>query len=205
MIAGSTLGIGGPGGFSAGGTAAFLNTVRARGQSGALLANDPTDFGPWGGSITFDTDAAWYFDPDPLTLEVFPGQNDFYSVAVHELAHLLGIGTAPSWDTFVSGSVFTGTASRAENGGFNVPLSGDTGHWADGTTDRVATPMTLALQETAMDPSLLQGTRKYFTELDYAGLDDLGWQVAVPEPGVAGLLAAGGVMLLGWRRRRAGA
>jgi hypothetical protein len=203
LLPGNTLGIGGTGGFSVSGTQAFVDTVRARGQAGALLATSKTDFGPWGGSITFDLDASWYFDPDPLTLEVFPGQNDFYSVAVHELAHLLGFGTSDSWRTFVSGSVFTGPVSRAENGGVNVPLSAEGGHWADGTMDRVATPVMLALQETAMDPSLLQGTRKYFTELDYAGLDDLGWQVAVPEPGVGGLLAVGGAMALGWRRRGA--
>ena len=41
-----------------------------------------------------------------------------------------------------------------------------------------------------MDPSIFDGTRKYFTELDYAGLDDIGWTV-IPEPGTTILLISG--------------
>ncbi len=205
VIAGSTLGIGGPGGFSVKGSQSFVDAVRARGQAGALPATGKTDFGPWGGAITFDSDAAWYFDPNPLTLESFGTQNDFYSVAVHELAHLLGFGAASSWDMFVSGAGFTGSASRAAHGGANVPLSAEDDHWADGTISTVATPLVLGLQPAAMTPSLFQGTRKYFTELDFAGLDDLGWQVAVPEPGALALLAVGSVLALGRRRRAASA
>ena len=37
-------------------------------------------------------------------------------------------------------------------------------------------------QEAAMDPTLSAGTRKYFTELDWAGLADVGWEVV---PGAA--------------------
>lgn len=56
-----------------------------------------------------------------------------------------------------------------------------------------------------MDPSILLGTRKEFTELDYAGLSDLGWQLApVPEPAtVVGLSAVGLAGAWGVRRRAA--
>src|SRR5581483_10227017 len=50
----SELGQGGPGGFNAQGSSAFLSTVSTRGQTGAA-ATPPTGFGPWGGSITFAT------------------------------------------------------------------------------------------------------------------------------------------------------
>lgn len=165
-LSGSTLGMGGPGGFSASGTSTFVDTVKARGQSGAL-ASTPTDFGRWGGSITFDTNATWNFTSNSPS----GGQNDFLSVAIHEMAHLLGLGSAPSWDTYVSGGQFTGTNSVASYGG-NVPLYSGNSHWAEGT---ISTVNGLS-QEAAMDPSITVGTRKLFTELDYAGLADVGWE-----------------------------
>lgn len=188
------VGEGGPGGFSASGSAAFLETAQARGQSGAL-ASAPTDFGPWGGSLSFDTGTDWYFDADPSTAESFTG-NDFYSVALHELGHVLGFGTAESWETWVSGGEFTGPNSVNLFGG-NVALSGDLGHWMEGTLGNVD-GMT---QETAMDPNVLVGTRKLFTDLDYAGLQDVGWEVTpVPVPPAAILLASGLIGLLRLRR-----
>lgn len=165
------LGIGGPGGWSASGTSAWLDTVRARGQAGALLPA-ATDFGPWGGSLTFTTDNAvtWHFGTTTDGLD--PSESDFYSVAYHELLHLLGIGTAPSWETYVDAGdrEFTGPASVAEYDlAGNPPLSPDLGHWANGTLENG--------EEVAMDPSLTNGTRKPLSALDYAGLVDTGWDV----------------------------
>ena len=196
---GAALGIGGPGGANVSGSRNFIDTVLARGQSGAL-AQEPTDFGPWGGTITFDLDAPWYFDPDVTTTEVFPLQHDFYSVAVHELAHLLGFGTADSWETHVAAPFFTGPASVSQNAGLPVPLHDDLAHWAEGTQGRLLGA--LVTQEASMDPTLTQGTRKYLTELDYAGLADVGWLV-IPEPSAALLLALSGSLVL-TRRRVAG-
>ncbi len=196
-LAGSTLGTGGPGGFSASGSSQFLNTLRARGQSGAL-ANPATDFGPWGGSISFDLGTDWYFDADAKTLEDFGSRADFYSVAVHELAHLLGFGTAESWRTYEGATFFNGPASTAENLGARVPLSGDGGHWAEGTQSSVTSPMSLPIQDTAMNPTLTDGGRQYFTRLDFAGLSDVGWTV-IPEPPAAAL-AVCGVIFIRWRK-----
>ena len=194
-LAGSTLGFGGPGGFSASGNSAFLNNVELRGQ-----VSGTTDFGPWGGAISFDNATQWYFDQDITTKEPFGVMNDFYSVSIHELAHLLGFGTSDSWDNLISAGTFTGTASMAENGGVAVPLAG-TGHWANGTQSEVLSPSPINPQEAAMDPSITVGTRKYFKELDFAGLDDIGWQV-IPEPGSTLLIASGIVFVAGMRRRR---
>jgi hypothetical protein len=176
----TTLGIGGPGGYGASGSQAWLNTLSARGQSGALAAT-PTDFGPWGGAITFDSDASWYFGTGSLS-----GKDDFLSVATHEMGHLMGLGTADSWVALVSGSTFTGAHATAAHGGIQAGLSGDLGHWADGTMSTVFG--TATAQEAAMDPSLTVGTKKLFTTLDFAGLQDIGWTM-VPEPSGLTLLA----------------
>lgn len=190
-LGGGTLGVGGPGGYSGlSGSSAFDAAVQTRGQTGA------NDFGPWGGSISFDLNATWYFDPDPDTLENFAGQDDFYSTALHELGHVLGIGTADSWNARISNGDFTGPASETTFGG-PVPLDGGLGHWADGTMSTVfgtATP-----QEAAMAPYLTIGTRKLVTTLDAAGLQDVGWSV-VPEPAAFPLLL--GALALGLFLRR---
>ena len=104
---GGSLGVGGPGGWSAEGyTQAWFDTVDARGETGEL-GSPVTDFGPWGGTVAFTTaaDTDWSFGIDPAGLGA--GQSDFLSVALHELGHVLGIGTADAWDTHVAGAVFT--------------------------------------------------------------------------------------------------
>lgn len=169
----SSLGVGGPGGYSSSGSDAWLDLVAARGQTG-MLEIPESDFGLWGGSITFDTDANWYFGMSADGQG--SNQQDFLSVAMHELGHVLGIGTAGSWDNQVSGSFFTGENSVAEFGG-NVPLSGSS-HFREGTEDDG--------NEVAMDPSILVGTRKLFTALDDAALADIGWELNGTEGGGGG-------------------
>jgi hypothetical protein len=156
-------------GFFWSGSQAWGDTVTGRGQAGAV-SNPATDFGPWGGAVTFDPNfAGWYFGASATGIAA--NQEDFLSVAEHEIAHLLGFGTAASWDNRVSGTVFTGPAAVQEFGG-NVPVDG-TGaaatHWADGTLDKG--------HPTDMDPSIAAGQRVGFTNLDFAGLQDLGWNV----------------------------
>ena len=194
----TTLGIGGPGGFAASGSQAFLDNVSARGQSGAL-AKPPTDFGPWGGAIGFNsTNTPWFFDQDTSTVETFTGF-DFFSVAVHELGHLLGVGTADSWFTNVSGTNFNGAFSSAVHGG-SVPLA-DAGHWAVGTKGSIG-----SMQDAAMGPNIAAGKRSYFTDLDFAALKDIGWQVSpapVPLPGALVLLFSGLSLMFAWGKRSA--
>jgi hypothetical protein len=199
-LPGSTLGIGGPGGFSASGTQNWIDTLSARGQPGETTGATATEFGPWGGAVTFDTAASWYFDSDPSTVESFGSLNDFYSVALHELGHVLGIGTADSWTSRISGGNFIGPVSMSLNNGNPVPLA-DTGHWQNGLQSTL--PGTPILQEVAMDPSLTVGTRKFFTDLDYAGLDDVGWDVTpVPEPYQYALVTVLGLLGFAVGRRR---
>jgi hypothetical protein len=201
-LGGSTLGQGGAGGYSASGTSAWLNNLVTRGQSGTFgTSSSDTDYAPWGGSLSFNSSASWYFDSDPSTVESFAGQSDFYSVAVHEIGHLLGVGQAPTWDNKISGTEFTGSQSVLCYGG-NISLNTGQDHWASGTMSIV--PSTGANQETSMDPSITIGTRKYFTDLDFAVLSDIGWEVSpVPEPQSVAL-ATGCVLLVAatWLRKQ---
>ena len=163
-------GLGGPGGATAYGTADFLRAVRTRGEAGADEAA-PTDFGRWGGAIVFSTnpDVSFHFGQSTEGLD--PDEFDFFTVALHEIAHVLGFGTSESWNTFVDSArgVFTGPASRLEyDPGGDVPLDPGLVHWADGTVDLG--------DATLMDPIVTLGTRIYFpTPLDWAGLADVGW------------------------------
>lgn len=182
---GNILGQGGPGGYAVSGTPAFVTNAVTRGEtptSAGTQGPTATDFAPWGGSIVFDFDGDasddWYFDTDPSTDEGFGGLSDFYSVALHEVGHVLGYGTSDSWANQIDfgNGTFTGANAVAANGGNPVPLA-DSAHWRDNTT---ISPIfgTMTDQEAAMDPTLTVGTRKRYTELDMAGLADIGWEIA---------------------------
>ncbi len=185
------------GGSTASGSSAWINTVSARGQTGAL-AGTPTDFGPWGGSITFSSTASWYFDPNPATTEPFPNQADFYSIASHEIGHVLGLGTAGSWFAHVSGGNFTGANAVAANGG-PVPLSASNDHFAHGTLSTALGSG--ATQGVMLDSVATLGARTALTALDLAALQDVGWAV-VPE--VRTLAWAAVLGAAGWLRARRG-
>jgi hypothetical protein len=168
-LTGNTIGAGGPGGFDAEGFQPFVDAVIGRGQPGAL-APIPTDFGTWGGAISFDIFTNWHFDR-----QTAPAGNelDFFSTAVHELAHVLGFGTAVSFDVQVGVTEFLGSAAIAAFGS-PPPLDNDQQHWQIGTTSAVPGG---GPQETAMDPDILDGEVKLFTLLDYAAMADIGWEV----------------------------
>ncbi|HEX4412715.1 MAG TPA: PEP-CTERM sorting domain-containing protein [Lacipirellulaceae bacterium] len=196
-LSGSTLGIGAAGGFQWASnitgnnqfsnsdintinatTASFSSAVETRGQS--------SGFSRWGGAISFDTvGTSWDFD---YTSPPIAGQNDFYSVALHELAHSIGFGesgtgSTTAWESVVSGSNFVGSNAEALHGFTPIPLSADLAHWAQGTNSVVYGTNTS--QETLMDPDITVGTRKKLTALDAAALKDIGWSLAAP-PGLNG-------------------
>ena len=170
LPAGGEAGDGMTGGFQASGDQNWLNTVASRGLPGALAAS-PTAFGTWGGGIAFD-DASinWYFGQDPT--KIGSNQTDFLTVAEHEMGHVLGIGTSGAWQTNISNGTFIGPASEAAHGGQPVPLAPGLDHWAEGTMSDG--------HPAAMDPVLLNGTRAVFTTLDYAALQDMGWDFQAP-------------------------
>jgi hypothetical protein len=156
---------GGFGGYSWSGSTAWGNTVVHRGTSG---------FTPWGGSLAFDTSERWHFG---LTTEgLGANEIDFYSVATHELGHIMGIGTAPQWFARVQNGKFAGGHAQSVYGG-PVPLDPSRAHWADG--------ITINGQVVSLDPTLNYGRRVTWTSLDQAALRDIGWRVgAVVSPPV---------------------
>ncbi len=203
----SSLGEGGTGGFSGlTGTPDFTDLIKGRGQAGAL-ADPKTDIGLWGGSITFDTDIVINVNNNPTnfdwhnTVEITEqnpldsNEFDFLSIAIHELAHVFGYTSNldSSWGRNIAPGTteFTGPESLAvyqaetDPDATYVPLKeGSLSHWnteIDPATgaEIIIESYTLAgeLQEVALDPNIANGQRKLLTNLDYAGLEDIGWKV----------------------------
>lgn len=190
----NTLGMGGPGGFDCIGFGTFCSDASSRGQ-GTVNGPGAWDFAPWGGTISFNnTSTDWYFGLSSSGLGA--SQFDFYSVAVHELAHVLGFSLSDSFINLVSGNHFVG-----QNTG-TVALTPE-GHWAPGTTSLIdGIYGDGMLYEVAMGPTLASGQRKRFTDLDYAAMQDIGWQVTpVPEADTWAMLLAG-LGLVGFAARR---
>jgi RTX calcium-binding nonapeptide repeat (4 copies) len=150
-LAGNTLAEGGPSGF-------FTNESRYTGSN----------FEPWIGSVAFDAGTNWFFDRSLNTADDISGDAvDFYSVALHELAHVLGFGTAGAFDNLVSGSNFNGDRAKAVNGGTPIPLSPDLGHIEAGYRINGVEPLMLAVSE--------NGVRNFATSVDIAALADIGY------------------------------
>ena len=163
---------GGPGSYSVSGTASWLDQVVYRGQGG--------DYSTWGGSISFDTiGVSWYAGSGQPS----GNQADFYSVAMHELGHVLGfIDIAPSFSndplsefhSLISGSSFTGVVSTFVNGGnpqLATPPVGSTArsHWESSVTWN-GTPA-------LMQSNIGFGVERSFSGMDYAALADIGWDL----------------------------
>ncbi len=157
-LGGGEAGLGGHGGYSASGSQGWLNSLRTRGHSG---------FATWGGSVTFDPSVNWNYTLNSPAAN----QIDFYTVAQHELGHVLGFGTAQEFSRYVSGDSFLGPNATAANGGTHPHLNSnaDQSHWRQGTNSYG--------QAVSMQPIVVAGTRVVFSELDYAVLADIGWDV----------------------------
>lgn len=150
-LEGNAIGQGGPSGF-------FTDESRYTGSN----------FEPWIGSITFDSNTSWFFDQTLNTADDIPGNAfDFYSVALHELEHVLGFGTAGAFDNLISGSNFNGDRAKAVNGGTSIPLSPDLGHIEVGYRINGVEPLMLAASGA--------GVRNFATPVDIAALADIGY------------------------------
>lgn len=135
-------------------------------------------FRPWMGTISFNNNPAfadgspapWFFDPTPETGNDIPaGSTDFLSTALHEIAHVLGFGSAPIFQQQVTNGSFTGPNAIAANGGVPVPLDPGLGHFQDGFV-------------VDGQPALMGSTTAYqrqtITRVDAAILADIGYQIA---------------------------
>ncbi|MCK9605443.1 MAG: matrixin family metalloprotease [Methylomonas sp.] len=199
-LAGTTLGVGGPGSYEISfNTTSFVDNSISRGQGDGTRASveggGAIDFATWGGAISFNTESNWYFDNDVGTDESFSGF-DFFSVALHEIGHVLGFGIADVWENQIINQTFAGSESVAAFGG-PVPLNAGKDHWTEGTTSGGL--------ETNFDPTIGSGVRKRLTDLDLAALSDIGWQVGVvpvPVPGAAWLFGSALFAFMTLSRRR---
>lgn len=155
---GATLAVAGPDGGDAAGdvyTARISPDFRG---TGAV-----TDFEPWAGAITFDSAANWSFSLDnPRS-----GQNDFMSVAVHEIGHILGVGTSGAFDRWIVGDTFTGPNTTSLNNGQPIPIEDDLSHVEEG----------FAGDTVALDPLLITGSRVLISSFDKAILADIGYDI----------------------------
>ena len=176
------------------GDQSWEDAVIGRGESGAEYAQDElvnsndTDFAPWGGTLSFSSEYDWNFNINSGPAE---DEFDFLSIAVHELAHILGVGSADSWLYQISGDTFTGATAVAEyDGTGNVPLQPTIHGHLQGltpneyniqTTDPITDYTGSEAQVAVMTPEFGEGERRDFTELDFALLKDIGWEVTTRE------------------------
>lgn len=154
---GGALGMGGYDGVDAQGDV----FVRRIGQD--FHGEVVSDFEPWAGTVVFTTDVDWNFDVESAV----SGKSDFISVALHEMAHVLGIGTSPIFRDIGASGQFEGVNSMALNDGDPVPLQSGLGHVANGFDDNTV----------LMDPLLTQGTRMLPGRFDLALLADIGYEI----------------------------
>jgi Ca2+-binding RTX toxin-like protein len=155
----ATLAIAGPDGGNAAG-----DIFAARISSDFRDMGAVTDFEPWAGSITFNIDANWSFAQN----DAVAGRNDFISVAVHEIGHVLGIGTSAAFDRWIIDDHFIGPNATQTNNGRPIPVEDDHAHVEDGFADDTV----------ALDPVLTTGTRVGLSEFDKAILADIGYHIA---------------------------
>ncbi len=131
----------------------------------------------------------WHLD---YQTPVPAGKNDLYSIMIHELLHVLGIGSSDSWNNQFSGSTWFGAEAIAEYGTGNGLIHPDGDHIAQSIMSRSI--VNGAIQEVAMDPNITTGTRKYLTTLDLAFLRDIGYSTIEPDFGPTGDYNGDGVV-----------
>ncbi|WP_404307646.1 dockerin type I domain-containing protein [Neorhodopirellula lusitana] len=145
----------------------FVSNLTTRGE-GQTIGSGARDFAPFVASISFDTrnetTSRWSYENEALEDDDFR----FLSFAVHELSHVLGIGISDSYIDQVSNFTFTGSKTRqAYQGSGNLPLDGP-------SAARHVAQSVLQTQNTLMTPSV---ENLLPSELDFALLDDIGWEV----------------------------
>lgn len=196
--------------FAVGGTGGGANfqSVFRNGEShlnrGFRSSGGVNNLPVWGGNIAFGLSQPWHFD---LNAPAPSGMMDFYSVALHEIGHALGLST--NWDEWllnVDGlSFFVGPAVleqyNADNGTnvLELELASDRDPhlkndeyrsfiFPGGSPNLVGTVGLNELQDLIMDPLLdFDATHRRYelTNVDVATLRDIGWETVDPDAGAS--------------------
>lgn len=171
------------------GAGPILGTYTGEVDHSGHLASFSIDYGVNFGNVWFDIDTdnnnftdsttvlndAWHFNHNQ---PVPNGKRDLYSVAMHEILHVLGVGNSATWESLRSGRSWSGSEAIALHGtGANLLASGGD-HLAPGllsTSIKDGSP-----QEVLMDPNFGNGIRKELTWLDLAFLRDIGFDTIEP-------------------------
>jgi hypothetical protein len=126
-------------------------------------------FQPWVATITFDTADDLFADATLDTSDDLPRERvDLYSVALHELGHVLGVAECAAYKALVSNGTFTGAKTTSLYGSA-VPLASDNNHISKAVRSNG--------RRVVMDESDAAGERSLITPLDLAVLEDLGYQL----------------------------
>lgn len=131
------------------------------------------DFEPWLGTIEVNASAVdnFYFDLEPATDDDIPfDQQDFLSLMLHEIGHVLGIGVSPAFNAQVENGEFLGKQTTIINDGQGIPLDDDDIHIEDGFSLESDT-------DALLDKSFTFGERNLPTSLDLAILADIGYEI----------------------------
>ena len=187
-----------------GGVGPTLGTFSDLDFSGSIAGTDfsftaSVSYGVGVGNLWFDVDTDddgtiddgstlddyWHWNH---TTEPAGGKVDFYSVALHELLHTLGVGSSESWDSLINPEdpgEWLGSSLIAELGGSGEDaIDIESGaHLAEDISGVVFGGS--ASQEAAMDPNVNGSSRKFLTNLDVVVLDDINWDI-VETPVLAG-------------------
>jgi hypothetical protein len=159
------------------------------------------------------------FDSDDIDILFINGTLD--NLILHELGHSLGFGTLWQLNGVLNagGDEFIGTNATVawqsefgQTGTPDVETEGGPGtaggHWNENLDGSGLTGITDSLGRDMRD-ELMTGwlnPNSFISELTLASFRDIGFTTAnataVPEPGTGGVLTAGLVAAMGWRRRR---
>ncbi len=159
--------IDGPGGTL--GTAFSSATYPAELAEQLMARYKGNPYQPWVATIRFDSEDTFFFDATMATSDdLAKDKVDFYSVALHEMGHVLGIGQGAAYTALVSNATFTGAHAVALYGA-PVPLTSDGAH--------VLKTVLVDGRRVVMDESDAMGQRSLITRLELAMLEDLGYQI----------------------------
>lgn len=144
--------------------------------------NSTSNFDSVGGSITVNSSFSFYEDTDLTTHTdaTTSGLVDFYSVMTHEIGHIMGFAdTWDAWNNNLSGNFWTGANGKAEYNNQNIPIdSASKSHFgtlSQGNVNCACHPL--------MSTSTGTNTRRGFSELDFALLKDIGYNISASPEG----------------------